>query len=392
MLSAESSGLAPPDAVSFGTVVACWASSGMKVHAVERAEALADQMRRCGLAPNAVVWNSVMSAWVKSRDPRAVGRTAEILALMEAAAAGRQDDVGEEAYPDLVSYNTHLHALSIHASPSNDNAERADQLLRRMEEGIRLQTAAAGNRAAEPVDLGIAPNAFSYNAVIDAYARSNQGMMAAHALRRLVRRRDVDGLEPDAFSFNRVLAALAAGATAAAAATASPAAREKVERQVDVAEKLLWYMDDTHASGVHARARPDAASFATVIHAHAKLANPERAQRLLDAMKDDSRRPWLKPTTYCYNAVISAWAASGGGLVAARRAEALLEEMQAAGLAPNSHTYNAVLKCWAASGTRCCGKKAELYLERMWDLYHSGNPKVEPNDFSYNTVRTAPEL
>lgn len=387
----------PPDVISFGTVISCWASSGMKVHAVERAEELVRKMQESPhhLTPNAIVWNSVMSAWVKSKDPKAVDRTFEILRLLEAS-----DEEG--CQPDLVSYNTHLHALSAHASPSNDYANRADQLLRRLEEGIRLPAAAAvtvatastneGHEkkpneaaAAGAVDLEIAPNVFSYNLVIDSYARSNQGMAAAHTLRRLIRRREY-GLEPDAFSFNRVFSALTMVPTTSASAGADSASlRQQVERQVDIAERLLWYMNETHASGVHRRARPVVSSFATVIHAHAKLGNPDRAQRLLDAMKDDQRM-WLRPTRYCYNAVISAWAASGGGLLAARKAEALLDEMQASGLSPNSHTYNAVLKCWAASGTRCCGKKAELYLERMWDLYHAGNPKVEPNDFSYNTV------
>ena len=55
-------------------------------------------------------------------------------------------------------------------------------------------------------------------------------------------------------------------------------------------------------------------------------------------------------------------------------------------LAPNSVTYNAVLNSWAQSGTRCCGNKAESYLERMWELYDEGNGHVRPNDKSFNTV------
>jgi pentatricopeptide repeat protein len=354
----------------------------MKLHAVERAEYLVQIMKdRHGLVPNTIVWNSVMSAWVKSRDPRAVDRTYEILQLLESNASGcgdAADSDGKRYYPDLISYNTHLHALSTHASPFNDYAKRAGDLLSSLENSIRLSTW----ESEEAVEIGVAPNVFSYNLVIDAHARSNHGMAAAHTLRRLIRRRE-HGLEPDTFSFNRVLAAL----TQTASVKEGTMSVQKIEHQVAVAERLLWYMDETYASGVHSRARPDVTSFATLIHAHAKLGNADRAQRLLDTMKD---RSWLRPTRYCYNAAISAWAASGRGLLAARKAEALLEEMQSSDLkclAPNSHTYNAVLKAWSQSGTRCCGTKAELYLQRMWDLYYAGNLKVKPNDFSYNTVR-----
>jgi hypothetical protein len=55
-------------------------------------------------------------------------------------------------------------------------------------------------------------------------------------------------------------------------------------------------------------------------------------------------------------------------------------------MAPNIVTYNALLNAWARSGTRCCGLKAEYYLDRMWELYKAGDTKVKPNDQSYNTV------
>jgi Pentatricopeptide repeat domain/PPR repeat len=381
---------AEPDVFTYGTVIASWVASGMKTHAAERAEALVSNMQQRGLRPNTVVWNSIMSAWVKSKNPDAVRRTDEMLRMLEANAAAGLDD---DCRPDVISYNTHLHALSSLASPTNDYARRADALLARMEGGMHQGAAAASS---------VEPNSFSYNIVIDAYARSNRGMAAAHTLRRLIQQRQ-NGLEPDTFSFNRVMAALTqdANATTTAGTTATAASPSSyASTMLDMAEKLLWYMDETFASGVHSRARPDVTSFATVLHAHAKQGSAERAQHILNTMKERSASyrgggtvgtvGTVRPNRYCYNAVISAWAASGQGLVAARKAETLLEEMQASGersLSPNSSTYNAVLKAWSQSGTRCCGAKAELYLQKMWDLYHAGNAKVKPNDFSYNTVR-----
>lgn len=78
------------------------------------------------------------------------------------------------------------------------------------------------------------------------------------------------------------------------------------------------------------------------------------------------------------------------GTLGARRAEALLQEMLDArdpSIAPNIVSYNSVLRAWAKSGTRCCGHKAETYLNRMWELYKAGDKKVKPNEVSFNTVR-----
>lgn len=65
-----------------------------------------------------------MSAWVKSRNPKAANRTKELLTLMEGDKTCR---------PDLISYNTHLHALSMHSTKRPENAERADRILNQME-------------------------------------------------------------------------------------------------------------------------------------------------------------------------------------------------------------------------------------------------------------------
>ena len=364
--------VAPPDVVTYGTAIAAWAASGMKAHAVERAERLLREMQdKHGLEPNTVVYNAVLSAWVKARLPNAADRTAELIRLMEEASLS-----GAPCAPDLVSYNTHLHALSYQASSQNpDAARRAQELLDRLE---RQYDDGTGSIAA--------PNLFSYNVLIDAYCRSQQGLQAALALRQLLQR----GIEPDTFSFNQVLTALTKPTSGSSKLAADPT----YNATVHTAEQLLWYMDRSHRSGLHADARPVSQSFAVVLAGHAKLGNAHRAQHILDVMKDRAAHgeDWLKPTRFCYNSVISAWAASSHGLLGARKAESLLQEMEECGdssLSPTIFTYNAVLNAWARSGTRCCGAKAETYLKRMWDLYHAGNVHVKPNDFSYNTVRAS---
>jgi len=355
----------PKDLVTYASVISAWACSGMKAHAVSRAEALLREIEDDPNLekPNTVVLNAIMSAWVKSRNPAAVDRTAEILSNM------RTDTATAKA--DLISYNTHLHALSMHGK-GQGLAQRAQALLLEMEQGH------------DQGRLLFAPNLFSYNLVIDAWVRSseaNAAMRAADMLRQLVKR---DGVDPDTFSFNQVLGALS---------------KSSVPGALRMAQELLVYMEDAYQSGVHPNAQPDIMSYTNVIVAHSRGGEKgaaEQAEQLLDRVKARYKlnaEKCLKPDRFCYNSLIDCWARSGEGTLGARKAEALLQEMQSmyeAGdeyMAPNIITYNALLNAWARSGTRCCGVKAEYYLDRMWQLYKGGDTKVKPNDLSYNTVR-----
>jgi hypothetical protein len=350
---------------TFLAVISAWASSGMKAHAINRAEKLLREIEESDyLGTNTVILNSVMSAWVKAKNPAAVDRTEEIL---------RQMELSTHARPDLISYNTYLHALSMHASPKRpDLAYRAELLLQKMEHDF------------EDGIIPFGPNVFSYNLVLEAICRVPQDsrvvMRAASVLRSLIQKEDVD---PDTFSFNQVLSLLSKSSTKASNV-----------------EDLFRYMDQSYKNGTHLYARPDDMSFYAVISAYTRSGDrgsAENAERLLNEMKVRAANgeEHLKPTRFCYNAAIDGWAKSGEGTYGARKAETILQEMQDhrdAGdfdLAPNIVTFNAVLSAWARSGTRCCGYQAEKYLNQMWQLYNAGNAKVKPNDFSYNTVINA---
>ena len=351
-----------PDIVSYGSVIAAWAASGMRSHAVAKTESLLQQVvDHPELEPNTVILNAVMSAWVKSRSPSAVERTREIL-----------NDMEEKGIADLISYNTHLHALSLHAKRPG-MAQAARRLLEDME-----------NRYASN-QTHFAPNLFSYNIVIEGYARSQEPKAAFHAadiLRKAIRSETVD---PDTYSFQQVLASLS---------------RSNLPEASRIAHDLLNYMFDAFEVGIHPDAVPSVNCYAAVIACYSRSdvkGAASRAEALLHRMKQLSmtKYPHLKPNRVCYNSLIDCWAKSGLGTLAARKAEAILGEMEALfstgdeSMQPNIVTYNALLNAWARSGTRCCGRMAETYLDRMWKLYKEGNTKVKPNDFSYNTVINA---
>ena len=350
----------PPDVVTYSSVIHAWATSGVKEYAAERAEAILQRLEMDESAEaNVVAYNACLNAWCKSKSPMAVNRTEALLARMEAS---------EHVAPDLVSYNTHIYAMAM-AGYEEGMAQRADATLCRLEEQY------------DKGEVDYAPNLFSYNLVIEGWARSrdpNAATRACDVLRKLVKR---DGVEPDAISFNQVINALSRSTL--------PGAAQK-------AEDLLHYMDESYKSGVY-ECKADVVGYTSAITAWSRSGEnggAERAERLLVEMEQRylNGEMDLKPTTAVYNAVIDAWAKSGEGTLGARRAEALLQRMQEmleAGdheMQPNIITYNAVLNAWAKSGTRCCAHKAEGYVNKMWELYEAGNTQVKPDGKSYNTV------
>ena len=271
---------APKDIVTYSTVISTWAASGMKAHAVQRAEELLRQLEEePNLEPNTVVLNSVMSTWVKSRSPGASKRTGEILHQMEQSS-------DPSIKPDLISYNTHLHALSLQ-SKKPGVAQTADALLQKMED-----MHARG-------EAYFAPNLFSYNLVIEAWSKSpdqDAAMKAAQVLRKLTKVKSSKraAVEPDTFSFNQVLAALS---------------RSSIDGSTKIAEELLGYMENAYRTGVHPKAKPDARGYGSVIQAYARgadLGAAIKAEQLLRQMKKrylDYNMPSLKPNRHVYNAV-----------------------------------------------------------------------------------------
>lgn len=352
---------AEPDLITYASVISAWAASGMKAHAVARVEELFRHVED-KMEPNTVVINAVMSTWVKSRNPNAVNRTDELLRFME-------ESKDESCRPDLISYNTYIHALSMFSEKHQQNAERSFQVLTKMEKGYESGTFSFG------------PNLFSYNLVIDAFCRVHDPSRAAEVLKLLMKSR----VKPDSFSFNQVLSAYS---------------RSSIKGAYKLAEDLLRYMDEAYASGMYPKARPDVISYGSVLLAYSRSGN-DRAAWMAESLLNEMKRRYeagethLKPSKICYHALIDSWARSGQGTLGARKAEAILQEMQKlwedndASMEPDIVTYNSVINAWARSNTRCCGVQAEKYLGRMWELYNAGAEKVKPNDLSYNSVISA---
>lgn len=349
-----------PDIFTYGSVLNAWAVSGMREYGAERADATMQKLRDDPkVEPNEYAFNANMNAWSRSGTPKACDRAE---ALME-------EMLERDLKTTWFTYNIYLHSLSGHGCVPGV-AQKAEGTLLMM-----LKESRNGNR-------DLQPNRFTYNSVIDAWARSRDEVAPSHAFRVLQLLLQDQKANPDAFSFNQVLTTFA---------------RSQLPGAAVRAEKLLKDWQDAHDRGLIA-AKPACIGYTSVISAWARSGDAERAEQLLQYMElraATKRDGSLRPNTITYNAVIDAWARSGKGTRGARKAEELLRRMQEkyeAGdhrVQPNSITWNGVLNAWAKSGARCCAYQAQKYLDQMWEVHKSGNKRVRPDDKTYNTVISA---
>mmetsp|Transcript_42594 Transcript_42594/g.129280 ORF Transcript_42594/g.129280 Transcript_42594/m.129280 type:complete len:925 (-) Transcript_42594:1317-4091(-) len=181
------------------------------------------------------------------------------------------------------------------------------------------------------------PDVSCFNALLDAYARSNLGDASEQAEMVLDRMVGL-GVEPDAKSYNSILACHARSGLGKGLVAAAVAER---------AERVLRFMINEWSGG-RAQLRPDAIAFTTVVEA------------------------WSKT----------------GGIEAARRAGALVEEMEQigeaeGGVAPNLVTYNALMRAWAKSRTKDGPHRVRKVLE------HAKERGFTPDTSSCNALLLA---
>ncbi len=178
---------------------------------------------------------------------------------------------------------------------------------------------------------------------MDAWAKSGGGRKAAERAEEILEWMDRlhkagnVSVRPDTITFNAVLDAWARSGDRMAAHRA---------------EQILDHMDELYRAG-NLGVKPDTYTYNTLINAHAKSSekgSAARAEHVLEVMKKrylDGDGDF-KPNTRTHTSVVDAWAKSGEK-GAARRAEQILNNMIASfeetrdhDSKPNVHTANAV--------------------------------------------------
>lgn len=306
--------LAKPNTYTYTAAIEAHANS-RNDDSPQRAERLLERMVERysngdpDVLPNARCFNAAISSYAKSAVPGSALQ-AEIL-------LDKLDDLYmsglEDAKPNRFNYNSLITAWANYRpdgydDDSNDHefcsARKAEEILERME-----QSYASGDQYCKP-------DIVSYNAVIDAYAKSSREDAAENAeqiLRRmghLYKEGRVD-IRPNTRSFNTVINAWAKSG--------------RGDEAAGKAQNLLDMMTRLYEEGNNDSVRPDVHTYCTVINAFARSPlryKAERANNLFRSMKEayenennnnSKKHHFLKPNVVAVNAVMNACAYTSPG-------------------------------------------------------------------------------
>lgn len=348
-----------PDAITYNTVIKLICQSGIR-GSFDEAKSLMDEMGAEGPSIQAMTYNTVMGALVKSNEPNAVRKVEEMFQDME-----RMYQEGNKSVrPTESTFNILLNAYAKSKDPRD--AAKAEQLLNRMIESSENDN----NNAA-------GPSVQTFATVLDGYARNGQ----ADAAESLFNKMNPEHV--NTVSYNTVLNALA---------------RSRDKDAPYRAEALLNRMQKEYEEG-NENVRPNSISFSSLLNTWAKSGldgAAEHAEAILTRMEDLAARgnPHVIPNEVCYSTVLHAWSKDSAP-DSAERAIAILTRMEDAYrngkkyAKPNAYCYNATINAVAKSNIPDKAMLAEKLLNRMIQAYKNGNESAKPSVTSFSTLINA---
>lgn len=179
-----------PDSISFNTVISAWANS-TDPKSAERAEAILDRMIEMGgrVRPDIISFNAVMGAWVRSRSPKAFQQCKRLLSLMNEI----QQDGKMTLRPDLVTFNTIISSCALMYPGNEANEPSVDDSYGDVDyqndDIASVDPALQAESILQEMKSHYDPNGKTYGAMINVWARSRApeaGEKAEAYLRELV--------------------------------------------------------------------------------------------------------------------------------------------------------------------------------------------------------------
>lgn len=262
-----------PTAYSFATVIHAWArakfgrgeASGKEnaeraqfilrrmvdfqkeMETKERAMSSSSMEYSKELEVDTVIYNSVLDAWARSKDPIAGTRAEELLFEMEEI-----QKTGGKAAPDTITYNS---VINCHANSGHINAAKAaERVLKKME------------MAASTSNGRIAPNTMTYNQVLKAYSKSSLPGSAerANMILTYMLQSGNESIRPDVISFSTCLDVLAK--------SKEPG---KAEKAYLILQKMVQLYDSTELQSI----KPNEVTYNTVLNACAFSAFTDNSEK-----------------------------------------------------------------------------------------------------------------
>jgi pentatricopeptide repeat protein len=316
-----------PDAVKYRVLFKAYAMSNRADRATELFHRMLQESR---VAPDVGLFNSLISAWAESSQPDAVEQAFEIMRLMQE----NEKCLELGVRPDVKTFSALLKCLV--ASRRSDAGKRAENILDDME---------SRSRAGDPY---MKPSEVVYNLAVKACFQAGDLERAEAVMKRMVQ----SGTPPDIRTYSDILQHYSQIGT--------PAAAER-------AEQILAYMNDLAKS--NPSLQPNAFSYNIVLAAWARSGDPNAANRIwkiYEQMTTDQ----IDLTTATYNTLIS-FLAKSRKLEDVQRADLLLQTMEninRTGILPDYRHFLPVMKGFAnmsdpESATRILIRNVEAYIK-----------------------------
>ena len=276
--------------------------------------------------------NMNLDSLAKSKERGSADRAEQLLLRIE-----KLYQVGYyQEKPDVVSYNAVLNAWA-KSRERHQCAQRAETLLQKMEERY-----ACG-------DKDMKPNVISFNCVLNAFANSSQRGSAQRAEEMLHQMEEMylagnKNVKPNKVSYHSVMNAYASS--------------KKEKGSVDKARKLFDKMVQIYESGLDDAMKPNLRTFNTLFKAYANInTNAHKYQHT-----DDTKNLTVK------------------------KINELLLLMQEYKIQPDPYTFGSITKVYANMGN---AKSAESILYQMEHMYKKGNKRMRPNKFIFSSIINA---
>jgi pentatricopeptide repeat protein len=369
-VSADADNAVRPNTIMVYSLIQTLAKQGKAREAQARLDQMCSSFEEGAmeLEPNTMSFNAVLNAWA---DEGALKEAGELLTRMTQC---YQSALYKQVRPNAFSYNCVIHAC---AKSHDPNA--GDHALQWLEEMERRASHETDN------NLSPLPTSRTYAGVIYALAKNGKAKMAEDVLqmmhRAAVETKGIMG--PTTITYNSVLDAWA---------------RSGVEDAGINAERLLTRMYELHREG-YKNVLPDCISYNSVFMAWGRSKSQAAGvecnrlfNEMLDAYKDHGHAEQLKPNGDTYGFLVYAWANAGD----MKKAEELLRSYCVSfiqgqtDVAPDIRSLNCILTAWAESESDNAEATATRLLSEMAELSQSVHLRsMRPDGFSYGAVLKA---
>jgi pentatricopeptide repeat protein len=351
----------------FNTVVTAWAKSRGS-DGPKRAQELIVFMDELGApecAPNSRTFTSLIDAYAQTQELEGVKSAEEILNnVLDLHLDGRKD-----LEPNVATWTIVIAAYSRICKSSKsykrnqlEAAKRAGRLLKRME------------NLYEDGRLSFGPDAITYITVMNAFAfsRNKDNIEQAEQLLDEMNERYMDGddsMKPTMRSVKILVDAwIKIGEMDRAESL-----YDKYEVVVNVPRTMKEDIE---------------ALYYSFLHGYCQQGEPRKAKVYLDQMLEED----IEPDTSCYDRIIDGYIKKGHSKCAVHAQEVFkIYELrrEEGAIEPHERVYTSFIRALVKGRVPGLDKKADLVLKRMQKLYENGHNDAKPSTITYNVCLNA---